>query len=102
MRGVLVGEEVGDNGRLEDELAVEVQRGHKTARVDGEVLGRARRVEVDDDLLEGHLELGQGNVHTVCPCVCGGRKKDVRALGQTTASIGSTGLTWADVVGVEN
>lgn len=63
-----VGQEVGHDGRLGDDLVAVRQRRHQPSRVHLEVLGRARHRQVDDLLLVGHAELGQGNVRAVSPC----------------------------------
>lgn len=62
-----VGEELGDNGRLGDNLAVVGEGGNEAARVNLEVGLGARGVEVDDLLLEGEAELGEGDVGAVRP-----------------------------------
>ncbi|CCF42471.1 hypothetical protein CH063_12459 [Colletotrichum higginsianum] len=62
-----VGEELGDDGGLGDDLAVVRDGRHQAARVDAEVLGRARHREVDDLLLERQAELGEGDVGAVSP-----------------------------------
>lgn len=67
MGWVRVGEELRDDGRLGEDLAVVGQGRDKAARVDLEVLGGARGAEVDDLLLEWDTELGQSDVGTVSP-----------------------------------
>lgn len=67
MRGIRVGEELGDDGRFGDDLAVVGERGHEAAGVDLQVLGRARGAEVDDLLVKRDAELGEGDVCAVSP-----------------------------------
>lgn len=103
VRRVLVGEEVGDDARLDDDVAVVAEGRDLAARVDGEVLGRAGRVEVDDDLLEGDAQLGKGNVCAVGPCDVSAERVAVRWPTEfTICPLGhSKLLTRAAVVGVE-
>lgn len=67
VRRIGVGQELRDDGGLNDNLAVVRQRGNQPARVDLEVFGRARRVQVDRDLLKRELELLQDDVRPVRP-----------------------------------
>lgn len=69
MGRVLVREELRDDGRLGDDLAVVRQGRDQAARVDLEILGGTRSIEVDDLFLEGDAKFGQSNVGTVSPCM---------------------------------
>ncbi|TDZ19449.1 hypothetical protein Cob_v007763 [Colletotrichum orbiculare MAFF 240422] len=72
VRRVGVGEELAHDGGLGDDFAVVRERRHQAARVDLEVLLRARDGEVDDLLLVGQAELDEGDVRTVSPFWLGG------------------------------
>lgn len=67
--GVGVGEELGDDGGLGEDLAIVGERGDEAAGVDGEVGLGAGDGEVDDFLLKGDVELGEGDVGALGPCV---------------------------------
>ena len=67
MRRVRVGEELRDNGRLGDDFAVVGDGGDETAGVDLQVFGGAGDAEVDDFFFEGEIELGEGDMSSVCP-----------------------------------
>lgn len=69
MGRVRVREELRHDGRLGDDFPVIRQGRNQTARVDLEVLGAARGVEVDDLLLKGDAQFGQSDVGTMSPCV---------------------------------
>lgn len=75
-RRVGVGQELRHDGRLGDDLAVVGQRGDEAARVNLEVPRVPGPVERDDDLLEGELELREGDVRAVRPC-CDGVRLDL-------------------------
>lgn len=67
MRRVQVGDELRDDARLGDDLVAVGKRGDETARVDLEVLCRARSGEVNDLLLVGNIELGQDDFCALSP-----------------------------------
>jgi hypothetical protein len=70
VRGDRVGEQVGDDAGLGDDLLVlaDLDGRHEAARVDLEVPGLAGLGEVDDDLVVGELELVERDVCAVRPC----------------------------------
>lgn len=67
--GVDVGEELADDGGLDDDAVVEDEHGHEAARVERQEGGGPRAVDVDDALFEGDLELVEGDVCAVGPFV---------------------------------
>lgn len=72
MRGVYVGEELRDDGRLRDDLTVEGQGWDQSSWVDPEVFRSPRRAEINDDLFERDLELLESDMRPMSPC--SGRK----------------------------
>lgn len=65
--GLLVGQELGHNGGLDDDLAVEGDGGDQAAGVDGEVLGRAWDTQVNGLLLVWDAELEEDDLRAVRP-----------------------------------
>lgn len=65
--GMGVGEELGDDSGLGDDLAVVGKGGDEPAGVDLEVLGGAGHGKVNDFLLEVETQLGEGDVSAMSP-----------------------------------
>lgn len=83
MRWVGVRQEVRDNGRLDDDLAVVRECRDQASRVDLQVLRCARGVKVDDDFFKGNLELLQDDVSPVCPWASVVGVQDELGVGRT-------------------
>lgn len=62
-----VGEELGDDARLADDLAVVVDGGDEATGVDLKILRVTGAGEINDDFLVWNLELVKSNVRSVSP-----------------------------------
>jgi hypothetical protein len=67
MAGVGVYEELGNESRLNQGVAIVSQRGDETARVDGQVFGRARDGKINENGVELKTQFAESNLRTMSP-----------------------------------